>query len=256
MDQPPPISEPQPATPPPRMSLLARLLNVFAIPGDVFEEVKSSPFSTANWLAPALLFAIVGAASAVIVFSQPAIQQRFHEEQTRQLDQQVKAGRMTQTQADSLEQFFEPATLKIVGGVGAVIASFARIFWWALVVWLLGLVFLKTKFSYLKAVEIAGLTTMITVLGAIVTLLLMVNFGKLAATPSLALAVEDFDRKNKTHLLMGAANVFYFWQIGVLSAGLARLAQVPFLRALVLVAGYWLLAELFLISSGLGNFAL
>src|SRR5439155_20141913 len=42
MDQPPPIlfSQPEPAKPP-AMSLAARLLNVFAIPSEVFSEVKT-----------------------------------------------------------------------------------------------------------------------------------------------------------------------------------------------------------------------
>ena len=39
------------------MSLAARLLNVFATPGDVFDDVKVAPASTANWLVPALLLA-------------------------------------------------------------------------------------------------------------------------------------------------------------------------------------------------------
>jgi Yip1-like protein len=262
MDQPPPTPEPQTDVPKPAstMSLAARLMNVFATPGDVFEEVKNSAPSTANWLVPAILFAIIGAISAIIIFSQPAIVQQIHEQQTKALDDQVKAGKMTQAQADQamevVDKIFGPKTLKIIVGAGAVIAGFARVFWWALVLWLMGLLFLKAKFNFLKAAEVAGLTTMISVLGVIVTILLTVNFGRLVATPSLALTISNFDIKNKTHLLSGAANVFYFWQIGVMSSGLARLSGAPFAKALLLVAGYWVLTELLLIFSGLGQLAL
>jgi hypothetical protein len=121
---------------------------------------------------------------------------------------------------------------------------------------LLGRWFLKARFSYLKAVEVAGLASMITVLGMIVSMLLIVNLGKMFSTLSLGLAVSDFDVKNKSHLLLGAVNVFNFWLIAVLGAGLARLAGVPLLRAVLLVLAYWLAASLLLIFIGLGTFAL
>jgi hypothetical protein len=146
--------------------------------------------------------------------------------------------------------------MAIFGSVGAVVAGFARLFWWGLVLWLLGRWFLKARFGYMKAVEVAGLASMITVLGMIVSMLLIVNLGKMFSTPSLALAVSDFDEKNKSHLLLGAVNVFNFWLIGVLGAGLARLAGVPFLRAVFVVLGYWIVVCLLLIFVGMGTMAL
>jgi hypothetical protein len=146
--------------------------------------------------------------------------------------------------------------MSIFGSLGAVVTGFVRVFWWGLVLWLIGRWFLKTRFNYLKAVEVAGLASMITVLGMIVSMLLIVNLGKMFSSLSLALAVSDFDEKNKSHLLLGAVNVFNFWLIGVLGVGLARLAGVPFLRAVLLVLTYWLAASLLLIFIGLGTLAL
>jgi len=122
--------------------------------------------------------------------------------------------------------------------------------------WLLGRWLLKARFGYMKTVEIAGLASMIAVLGSIVTLLLIVNFGKLFSTPSLALAVGDFDVKNKGHLLLGAVNVFTFWQVAVMSIGLARLAVVPWARAMLAVLTFWLVWTLLLVLIGLGQFAM
>jgi hypothetical protein len=56
--------------------------------------------------------------------------------------------------------------------------------------------------------------------------------------------------------MMGAINVFAFWFIGVISAGLARLAGVPFLRAAFIVFAYWLFQETVFILSPMGQFAL
>ena len=242
------------------MSLAARLMNVFAVPGDVFEEVKATRTAVTNWLVPAAIASVVGALAAIVMFSQPTIQQQIREQQAKAFEEQVKAGKMKQADADKalevIEKFTGPKMMAIFGSVGAVAASFVRLFWWGLVLWLLGRWFLKARFNYLKAVEVAGLASMITVLGMIVSILLIVNLGKMFSTLSLGLAVSDFDAKNKSHLLLGAVNVFNFWLIGVLGAGLARLAGVPFLRATMLVLGYWLAVSLLLIFIGMGTFAL
>lgn len=249
-----------PPLPPPATSLAARLLNVFATPGEVFDEVKAAPSTASNWLVPAIIFAIVGVLTAFVMFSQPAIVQKIHEQQVQAMDKMVKDGKMSQADADKglaiADKFTGPAMLKIFGSVGAVVGSFVRLFWWALALWLSAKLVLKVNVGYLKAAEVAGLATMIAVLGGIVTLLLIVNLGKMIATPSLALAVGDFDLKNKNHLLLGAVNVFSFWFIGVTACGLSRLAGVPFARALVAVMGFYILQELLFIFTGLGQFAL
>jgi len=130
------------------------------------------------------------------------------------------------------------------------------VFWWAFILWLLGRLFLKVQFGYLKALEVAGLALMISVLGGIVTLLLTVNLTKLFGTPGLAVA--DFEAARKSHLLLGAANLFSFWLVGVLSVGLAKLAGVPFLRAAWFVFAFWVIQESFFMLLGgvLGQFAL
>src|SRR5438477_11365469 len=189
MDEQPPMPAAAP-TPPPPTSLAARLLNIFATPGDVFDEVKSSPPTASNWLVPTFLSSVIGAVAAILIFSQPTIVQQLHEQQTKAIDQQVKAGKMSQTDADKalpmIEKFTGPSMLKIFGTVGAVVGSFARLFWWALILWLAGKLFLKVEFPYLKAAEVAGLATMISLLGGIVALLLTEYMGKLFSPPSRA----------------------------------------------------------------------
>jgi len=257
--------EPAPANPdsesqPVPTTLWSRLLNVFAAPGEVFEEVKNSQSSTANWLAPALVYIVVGVISAVVIFSQPAIVQQIRDQQAKVMDDQVKAGKLTQAQADQaltmMDKFAGPTMLMVFGCVGAMFGSFAHIFWWAFILWLMAQLILKTKIPYLKAAEVAGLTTMILVLGAVVTILLTVITGKLGMTPSLALMLGNFDLKNKAHLLLAAVNIFSFWQIGVAACGLARLTGKPFAKALLLVFLYWLAFTLFFVGIGFGQMAM
>lgn len=249
MDQPPLIGEdPPPATPgAPAMSLPARLLNVFAIPGDVFEGVKSARPSVANWLAPALIASGVGLVAALILFSQPAILHQVREQQEQAIEKNVKAGKMSRADADKamavIEKFSSPTLLKIVGGIGAIFYGFARVLLWATGLWLLGRWVLRMRFPYGKALEVAGLASMIGVLGVIVTLLLQVNLSNPTASPSLALTVHDFDPKKASNLALAAVNVFDLWQVGVMACGLARLAAIPFLRSAFVLVGFWMMFQ-------------
>jgi hypothetical protein len=248
------------AAPAPTTSLAGRLLNVFAAPGEVFEEIKVSAPSFANWLVPVLIFAVVGVISVCVLFAQPAIQQTIHEQQVKAYDKLVQQGKMTQAQEDQIIQMMDklmgPKMLAVIGSVGMVIYSFVSLFGWALVLWLLGRWFLKARFEYLKILEVAGLASVIVALGTVIGTLLAVILGRLYAGPSLALIVSNFDPTNRVHLLLGAANVIYFWHAGVLAIGLAKLSGASMTRAFAVVFGFWVLIELLLIAVGLGQWAL
>jgi hypothetical protein len=238
------------------MSLAARLLNVFAIPGQVFAELKTSPFAASNWLVPAICSAMVGVVSVFILLSQPAIQKEFRDKQTKLIQDQVKAGKMTTQEQSLAEKITGPTVLKLVGAIGAVLGSFLGVLWWGFVLWWLSTRMLKVQVSFAKTLEVAGLSMMINVLGGLVALLLMVKLGRTEATPSLALVIKDFDVTRKGHLFAAAANVFSFWIVGVRSIGLAKLADVPYLRAAWLVVTFWLLEQSVFVLSGLGQLAM
>lgn len=235
-------------------------MNVFATPSDVFAEVIATPKSSGNWLAPALVSSLVGIIAAFVMFSQPAIVQKTREQQEAVFEAKFEKGQMTRQQADQAEamlaKFMSPTLLTIFGSVGGVIVSFVRVFGWAFVLWLLAKIFLKTDLNFMKTAEITGLAGMIAVLGMIISMLLTINLGKMGATPSLALAVGDFDPKSKTHLLLGAVNVVNFWEMAVLGLGLARLARVSFARGTLLVLGFWVIFVLLAIAVGVGTMAL
>jgi len=255
------IPEPQPVTPPaPATSLAGRLLNVIAAPSEVFTEIKTAPSSVANWLVPVLVFAVVSVISVCIIFAQPAIQQSLHDQQVKALDKRVQQGKMTQAQEDQalqvMDKFMGPTMLAVFGSFGAVVNSFVSVFWWALVLWLCGRWLLKARFDYLKAVEVAGLSSIIITLGMVVGTLLCVIFGRLNAGPSLVLLVSDFDLSNRVHLLLGAANAVYFWHTAILAVGLAKLSGASTARAALVVFAYWVLIELLLIAVGLGQWTL
>ena len=255
MDQPPTAETPTPSAPTaPTMSLAARLFNVVAVPGEVFEQVKNTRSSPANWIVPILLASVVGAVASFILFSQPAIVQQIREQQSRAFEERVKAGKMSQADADralaAAERFSGPGLMKLFGAVGSIFYSVGRVFLWGTALWLLGRLFLRARFGYMKAVEAAGLATVIAILGTIVTLLLQVIFSSLTISPSLALLLRDFDPNKTSHQLLAAVNVFSLWQLGVMASALARLAGSKFTRAGFLLVTVWLIWTLGLIGLG------
>jgi hypothetical protein len=209
---------------------------------------------------PTVLFAIISALSAIVIFSQPQIVQQLKEQQEKAMDKQVQAGKMTRAQADQAqaiaEKFMGPGMMKIFGVVGAVIMSAVRLCWWGFALTLLARWFLNAAIPYGKALELVGLATMITILGAIVTVLLTINMQRLFATPSLGLVVPNFDATRKSHLMLGAANVFFIWQAVVTGIGLAKVTAAPVPRAVFVVFAFWVMQQAVLILLGMGQFAM
>lgn len=251
-----PTSEPPP---PPSTSLMARLLNVFAMPGRVFEEVKAARRPhLLNWMLPFVLCALMGAMAAQLRLAEPAIQKQFKQilqTQVKSLDQSVASGKISRAEADKVLPLYEKLSLVVVTGAFAM-AGGLRIFWWAFLLWLLGRLILKTRFSYSKSLEIAGLAFLISVLGDMVSLALAVDTTQLFSAAKPTLALVDLEALQNSRVLMGVINVFTFWFVGVMSAGLARLAGVPFFRAAWLVCACWMLQASLLFLLGLGQLAM
>jgi len=233
---------PSATPPPPATSLAGRLLNVFAAPGDVFEEVKNSKPSPANWLVPAMLLIVISWLSAWLVFSQASVRQQLNDLANKAIDKQVEKGKLSSSQAEQARQAAEKLTglSYTIGAVaGPVFGAFASPFWWGLILWLSGAKALKGNFPYLKAVETAGLANMIMVLEVVVRTLLILVTGNLFAAPSLALTVKEFDPQNTVHSLLAVVNVMLFWVLIVRSIGLARLSGASVGKAAVWVFGIW-----------------
>ncbi|HLH56870.1 MAG TPA: YIP1 family protein [Verrucomicrobiae bacterium] len=249
---PPPLPTPA-AEDRPRMSLLARMLNVFAVPGMVFSEVRNSPFVAANWVVPAILGALVGLGSVWVILSDPAILNQLKARQEQLIEKRVKDGLLTAKEKQTAEHYMGPAVLKSFGAAGAVLGSFWSVLWWGLVLWIMARRLLRVQVGFGKALEIAGLSMMINVLGGIVGLLLMVSLKKIDAAAGVTLVTKSFEATRKGNAFAITGNVFAIWLVGVRAVGLARLTNAPFLRAAWLVATFWVLEQCFFVVSGLGQ---
>jgi len=239
-DSPPPLATESGALA--SMSLSACLTNVFVSPGEVFDSVKASQPRHANWLVPAILVIFISWLGAALVLSQDTIKHQLTEVSAKAIEKQIASKKMPKEQADAIRAAAEKygsigTTISIVAG--PVVAAFVSPFWWGLIIWLLGKVAWKGDFSFMKAVEVAGLANTIGVVEAVIRTLLIVGQGNLFASPSLALLISEYDPQNPVHNLLGVANVMTFWLLAVRSIGLRRLSGVSMGKAALGVYGVW-----------------
>ena len=253
MEQPPPVLEPNLQETP--MSLPARLVNVFATPGEVFQSIKGTAVSTANWLVPAIILIVVSWVGAGLVFSQDSIQQQLREMTDRAIDKQVEKGKLTEQQAEQARVVgakFGSMGAKIGAFVMPVLVGLVLPFWWGLLLWLVGAHALQSDLTYMKGVEIAGLAGMIAVLDSVIRTLLILVLGNVFASPSLAIFIKEFDPQNSTHTLLSIINIMTFWVLAVRSVGLARITGQSFAKAAGWVFGIWVVQTTFLTGLSLG----
>jgi hypothetical protein len=215
-------------------SLREKLLNLFVSPGEVFEEVVAGPPGPANWRAPALLVCLAG-----IILISAATTEKQTSAAIRQL---VGTGTISAAQAEA-----SSGGWPLISSLVVCVSAFAGTFWSAFVLWFIGRVFLKTRFSFLKTVEVAGLSTLILALGTVVTLLLVLATGDSFARPALSLLAGDFNPENKLHQMLAAMNVFHIWTVAVLSIGLAKLSGASTREAALWVFGYWIVLRVALL---------
>ena len=257
MEQPVQLQPSPPEAPPaPGMSLAGRLFNIFATPGDVFEDVRKAPPSAANWLVPAFILILVSWLGSALVFSQPSIQHQLSEIVDQSIQKQVDSGHLSEQQAEQSRAAAEKwaaIASKIGAGILPLVMGFLFPLFWGLILWLVGTKVLKGDFPYMKAVEVVGLGNMITVLDSILRTLLIIGLANIYASPSLALVVKDFDPQNTVHSLLTLVDVMILWALLVRAIGLARLSGASLTKAALWVFGIWVAYRAFFIALGLAG---
>lgn len=241
-------TDPSPPTPEAEvsMSMIARLTNVLAAPGEVFDTLKGHPAVVTNWLVPAVLYVVVAWICASVIFTQDWVKPQILEVQMTALDQQVEAGKMTEPQAEQTRKILEQYGMVgaiISGYAGPLVMGLAGPMLWGLFLWLVGSKILGGGFGYMKAVEVAGLTLVIATLGSVVKTLLILIQGNVMASVSPVLLVQDFDASNPLHTALGWLDAVVIWGLVLKAMGIARLAgRSTFALCMWIFGAYALLA--------------
>jgi hypothetical protein len=236
------------------MSFVDKVVNIFASPGELYENVRLTPKTITNWLVPWLIFTVIAVALTQLVMSDPAIVDQMRSMMRQRIAQAVAEGKITQEMADQQIEAFGPGstlfTITTIGGT--VLWTFAAMFVLGLVYWVIGKSVMKAPAPYGKVVEVVGLTYFISTLDQIVTTIIIFVRGSLFSSLSLGHFVSEFDINNKMHILLSKLNVFSIWIVIVTAIGLAKLFQRDFPKVLVIVLVLWVFWVAFSVLTGFG----
>jgi hypothetical protein len=224
------------------MSLPARLFNVYAAPGEVFESGRSSPPTHVNWLVPTMLSALLGVVFSLVVLGQPDIANSAFAAQEKALQKRVDAGKLTQQQADQQIAVMRKMVpvMKYFGMAGALFGTVASLLVISGLVWVLTAKILKGDVSFLKTLELVGLAGMIPVAGGLIAMLVVLLKGDINSGANLGLLVGTLDPRNVVHQILAAVNLPTLWHNAVLSIGVSKLSGQSVLKSAAWVFGFWL----------------
>jgi hypothetical protein len=231
-------------------------MNVFSSPTEAFADLAPSEPKPSLWLITFILSIVLASSFSIIMFSNETLKAQFMETQNQAIQKQVDSGKMTADQADQARSRMENMGGMFIafGIIGSVVVISLAFFGAALALWLVGKFALKSTSGYTKYLEMYGISTWIGILGGIVTLLMVVGFNTMHATPSAALAIyTSFDPLNTTHKLLAALNVFSVWQAIVIGIGLGKLSGKSSMIGIGIAVGLWIvwvLIQVFLLNFG------
>ncbi len=204
------------------------LPDVFASPSEVYQNLKNTAPSPTLWVIPLIATLLIVVVSVIMIFTNETLKSEMKEIQSKAIQKMVDEKKLTQEDADKAEARTESMGGMMIafGIIGGVIFMAAFYFGGALFLWLANKTILKSAVGYGKHLELYGIASWIGVLGGVITILMMVGFGSMSATPSAALALMgSFDPTNKLHMLLASLNIFSIWQTAVIGIGLSKFSD-------------------------------
>ncbi len=182
---------------------------------------------------------------ALLIFSDPAVLQEIAVQREHALEKQVESGKLSRAQANRAgevsERFVRPAFLKVVGSLKAVGVEALR---WACVgleIWALARWWFGVRLPLSKALEIAGLASVVLALGAIVSTLLILIRGTTLANLGPILLVTEPDPGRVRDLALSTLNVISLWYWVVIACGAGRFMEKPVSTLAAWLIGTWAL---------------
>jgi hypothetical protein len=220
------------------------ITDIFTSPSEIFQKLKNTAPSPMLWVMPLIAMLLIVTFTVFMLFTNEPLKAEMKEIQSKSIQKMVDEGKLTQEQADQAESRTESmgSMMIVFGVIGGAVFIAAYYFGGALFLWLASKTILKSAVGYGKHLELYGCASWIGVLGGIVTVLMMVGLGSMAATPSGALALMgNFDHTNKLHMLLASLNIFSIWQTTVIGIGLSKFSDKPTNTGIGLAFGLWIL---------------
>jgi hypothetical protein len=243
------------------MSFTEKLVNIFASPGELYQNVRDTGPAKTNWLIPALILIIASIFMTQLMLSNASLVDQLDRAMRQAMEKSIEGRDIPPEQMERARQQIEtmyeatkPGStwFMVLSVIGPLFWTLAMLFGLGLVYWLIGKSAMSATAPYMKVVEVVGLTLFIGTLEVVVTTLLMYAMDSIHASPGLGLLVKDFDLTNKIHLALSKVNIFTLWSLVVTGIGLSKLFRRDLPKVLVLVFALWILYSVVTILTGIG----
>lgn len=227
----------------PVSSFMERMTDVFSSPVKLYDEVTVSPVQNSSWVIPYIISLVISILFTIALFSNQSLREQILEPQLNQQHQRVERGEITQEQADSAEEFIGSSSIMlIISAIGMIAVVSISTFGVPLVIWLFSKWFFKSKASYMKHLEIYGLSSIIGILNIIVILIMMHFFNSVYATPGLSLLLmKNYNYESFLHKFIASFNFVTIWQVVVYGIGVAKASHRNLNVGILMIFGLWLL---------------
>jgi len=242
----PPVLEPEPQdarseSTPPLFTVWARMVNVFGVPGQVFDDLLRSRPHPAHWWLPAALGFWIGVVATWWAWEGPALRQLWLMRHRAIWEARVEAGLLDRASAEerlaraerTLESPWFRSSVVLEGGL----QSGLRFLVWAGVGWALARWAWRRKVPWSRCCEVSGLASLIGLLGDVVSLLLLVPGGDFPAAASsegeaLSPVIERW-----LWMVGFVQSLLAFWHMAVLGLGMSKLTGLDWVRVLWWLVG-------------------
>jgi len=228
-----------------------KITGVFTEPGDTFTKMAGEPPKVIDWLLPLIILLITIVASSAIVLNNPAIRadvkEKAFEKQEKNIQEMVKNGTLSQTQAEEQMARVEKQLEMIGSPMGLLFQAITIIIIGFLVFFLVAgvhLGFMKALFksviTYKQTLAANGLVAYISIVMVIVTTILSLALGRGLQSASLA-AFMNLEDGSIMKVLAAKVDPLTIWAYTVLGIGYARLSKTEnAVKYIGLVFGIWI----------------
>jgi len=212
---------------------MGSLMNIFWSPTKVFSSLKEKP----QWAMPFIIILIwiaLTAASTVLIT-------RGSPEALGQQEEMMRERGMSEEQIEQAMQIARGPIPVIAGGIAGAIVFAIRLVLFTLILNLFIPLFGGTS-GYKVVLTVVSYSSLVTIPGSILRLILMAITKSPFVTTSLALLAQDLERTSFLYGFLSAFDFFILWEMALVALGISLVSNVKKQNAYILVLIIWFIS--------------
>ena len=216
----------------PHLGLFSRVINVFFNPSQTFKSLIQKP----DWITPLVVSILL--MTAFLIFLNGVIQSEQAEAAREAI---MKSTRIAESQKEQIaeQQIKMMKSFWFVGIIIGYIAAFALYFLAGLGLWIAGNIILGKGPKYLQVLSVYGYSMLIDILAMAIKIPLMVKNQTIRMDTGLGILISKEESKSVLYSFLSSFDLFTFWELGVLTLGLAILYKASKGKTATMVFVLW-----------------